>query len=460
MRANTPLLTLLGVLGCVGDVPNRDAGPTVTITSPDDGERFSEGDRVSFVATASDAETAAGDLIATWESDLDGLLDEATGAADGTILFETTALSPGEHTVTLTVTDEDGLDAVGAVLISVSDLPDALTARVSPANPGTDDTLTASVSGPSTDAEGEPIPYAYAWTRDGAATAYASTTGPAAATTRGEVWAVTVTPEDGGGPGEAATASVTIRNTAPSAPGVEINPEVPEAGVDDIWCGVTAPAGDDDGDTLSYTITWTKNGSSFTGTTTTVYTNDTVPTTALSPSDTFTCSVTATDGSATSAAATDSVSVLGSTTTIGNATPFTTWQTFFANTFVAMPITVSSTVTLYSIGTVHTYPSGDMMLAVYTDSGSAPGTLVAQTAATTVTAGAQEVAITAGSVLLPAGSYWIVGMYDEDSYPTTHTTTLAPWRYTLARYSSGFSTTAPSTTRVLIKTANYYIVVR
>jgi hypothetical protein len=90
-----------------------------------------------------------------------------------------------------------------------------------------------------------------------------------------------------------------------------MDPEVPEAGVDDLWCAVTTPASDDDGDTLSYTITWTKNGSSFTGTTTTVYTNDTVPYTATSASDTFACRVTASDGSATSAAATDSVSVLG-----------------------------------------------------------------------------------------------------------------------------------------------------
>jgi hypothetical protein len=411
---------------------------------------------VTFAATTSAAETVAAERVATWESDRDGLLDEVTVAADGSILFETTALSPGEHSVTLTVTDADGRDAADTVLISVSDVRRALTARVSPANPGTADTLTASVIGPNTDAEGEPIPFAYAWTQDGAATAYSSTTVPASATTKGEVWTVTVTPEDG----DAVTASVTIQNTAPSAPVVEINPSAPEAGVDDIWCAVTAPAGDDDGDTLSYTITWTKNGSSFTDTTTTVYTNDTVPSTATSPGDSFACWVTASDGSATSAAATDSVSVPGGTTTIGNATPFTTWQIFFANTFVAMPITVASPVTLISIGTVHTYSSGDMMLAVYTDSGSAPDTLVAQTAATTVSVGAQEVAITEGSVSLPPGSYWIVGMYDEDSYPTTHTSTLAPWRYTIFSYSSGFSTTAPATTSVLIKTANYYIVVR
>ncbi|MBK7759824.1 MAG: hypothetical protein IPI35_26160 [Deltaproteobacteria bacterium] len=270
-----------------------------------------------------------------------------------------------------------------------------------------------------------------------------------------------MTPTDGTTAGSAVSSNTaTVANSTPSAPGVTMDPEVPEAGVDDLWCAVTTPASDDDGDTLSYTITWTKNGASFTGTTTTVYTNDTVPYTATAASDTFACRVTASDGSATSAAATDSVSVLGATYTVGNATAFTSYQTFGANTFVAMPITVSSSATLYSIGTIHSFPSGDMKLAVYTNSGSAPGTLVAQTAATAVSSGAQEVPISAGSVSLPAGSYWIAAIYTANSYPTTHTSSTTGWRYVSTSYSSAFPTTAPSTTALTIKSSNYYIVVR
>jgi hypothetical protein len=305
------------------------------------------------------------------------------------------------------------------------------------------------------------VSYTYAWFVNGSAAGTSSTLNGTTAFSKGQSVYVRVTPTDGTTSGSAVSSSTaTVANSTPNAPGVEMDPEAPEAGVDDIWCAVTTPASDDDGDTLSYTITWTKNGSSFTGTTTTVYTNDTVPYTATSASDTFACRVTASDGSATSAAATDSVSVLGASYTIGNATAFTTYQSFGANTLVAMPVTVSSSATLYSIGTIHSFPSGDMKLAVYTNSGSAPGTLVAQTAATTISAGTQEVPITAGSVSLPAGSYWIAAIYTATSYPTTHTSTTTGWRYATYSYSSAYPTTAPSTLSATVKIANYYLVVR
>jgi hypothetical protein len=312
--------------------------PELELLAPIDGDLFNEGELVSFVATASDAETAAGDLLVTWESDLDGLLDESYAAADGSILFETTALSPGEHNVTLTVTDGDGLYVIGAVLISVNDLPGAPTVSLSPSSPGTDDTLTASVTGPSADAEGDPITYSYAWTKDGAATAYSSTTVPATATARGERWAVTVTPDDGWGAGDVGTASVTIQNTAPTLTSVSLTPTAPSE-ADTLTC-TPSGAADVDGDSVSYEYAWTVNGVLIATTTSTLGSS------FWTKGDTISCAVTPTDG------LDDGAAVSSASVTVGNGAPSITGVTISPST-----ATVSSTLTCAVTG--FSDPDGD-----------------------------------------------------------------------------------------------------
>jgi hypothetical protein len=312
--------------------------PELELLAPIDGDLFNEGELVSFVATASDAETAASDLLVTWESDLDGLLDESYAAADGSILFETTALSPGEHNVTLTVTDGDGLYVIGTVLISVNDLPGAPTVSLSPSSPGTDDTLTASVTGPSADAEGDPITYSYAWTKDGAATAYSSTTVPATATARGERWAVTVTPDDGWGAGDVGTASVTIQNTAPTLTSVSLTPTAPSE-ADTLTC-TPSGAADVDGDSVSYEYAWTVNGVLIATTTSTLGSS------FWTKGDTISCAVTPTDG------LDDGAAVSSASVTVGNGAPSITGVTISPST-----ATVSSTLTCAVTG--FSDPDGD-----------------------------------------------------------------------------------------------------
>ena len=58
-----------------------------------------------------------------------------------------------------------------------------------------------------------------------------------------------------------------------------------------------AAISDGDGDTVSQAISWTKNGSNYTGSTsTTTYRDDTIPGSATVDGDVFECSVTANDG--------------------------------------------------------------------------------------------------------------------------------------------------------------------
>ncbi|MCP4472788.1 MAG: hypothetical protein GY815_19285, partial [Gammaproteobacteria bacterium] len=85
--------------------------PTLTIISPADGEQFGTNDRISFDATAIDAED--GDLGASidWTSDLDGSLGIGASVQ--------TALSQGTHLITVSVTDSGGLNVTHTILLTV-----------------------------------------------------------------------------------------------------------------------------------------------------------------------------------------------------------------------------------------------------------------------------------------------------------------------------------------------------
>jgi sugar lactone lactonase YvrE len=77
-----------------------------------------------------------------------------------------------------------------------------------------------------------------------------------------EVWAVTVTPTDGIDVGPAATASVTIGNSPPTAPVLSLSPTDPSEGTD-LTLNFDVPSTDPDGDALTTTIRWYQDDSYF-----------------------------------------------------------------------------------------------------------------------------------------------------------------------------------------------------
>jgi hypothetical protein len=131
--------------------------------------------------------------------------------------------------------------------------PTAPVVAIGPTDARTDDDLVAVIATPSTDAEGSPVTYTYAWRQDGLPRADLVTdTVPASETTKGENWEVVVTPNDGDLDGVAGSAVVTILNTAPVAT-VAFNPEAPVTG-DDLRAVPTAT--DADGDPVTFTYAW------------------------------------------------------------------------------------------------------------------------------------------------------------------------------------------------------------
>ena len=89
-----------------------NTAPTASITSPADGSSFASGANVTFTGTGTDPEEGAltgASLV--WTSDLDGSI-----GSGGTV--QTTTLSVGTHTITLTATDAGGL--IGTAVITVT----------------------------------------------------------------------------------------------------------------------------------------------------------------------------------------------------------------------------------------------------------------------------------------------------------------------------------------------------
>jgi len=132
---------------------------------------------------------------------------------------------------------------------------------------------------------------------------------------KGQMVTVTVIADDGSAASSATSAPVTVRNTAPTAPGVSISPSSPTAGVNPLVCSISTASTDVDRDTVNYTFSWTRSGSAWTGSTSsTSYAGDTIPGASTTAGDTWTCTVTPDDGTDVGSAASASVTV-GSATT-------------------------------------------------------------------------------------------------------------------------------------------------
>ena len=215
-------------------------------------------------------------------------------------LFTESGLSVGTHTIRGLVTDTDGLFAEGVVLLQVNGVPTAPDIALNPDPAVTTDDLTVAIVADSTDVDGDPITYSYAWSVDGvASSASTSATLPSAETTKGQTWSVEVTPNDGYSDGPAGSDGVTIGNTAPSITSVTISPANP-AVTDALTCSYSGYS-DADGDIDASTYSWTIGG-------TEVSTASTLSSGYLT-GDEVTCTVTAFDGTDSGTALSDSVTI-------------------------------------------------------------------------------------------------------------------------------------------------------
>jgi DNA-binding beta-propeller fold protein YncE len=145
--------------------------------------------------------------------------------------------------------------------------PVMISATIAPISPDTDDLLTA--TGVAQDPDGDLLTYAYQWTKNG--TDIAGATGATLDLAvsgngdRGDAIAVRVTASDDSATSEPLTsASVTVINSAPSVISATIAPTSPDT---DDELTATGVAQDPDGDPLTLSYQWTKNGADIAGAT-------------------------------------------------------------------------------------------------------------------------------------------------------------------------------------------------
>ncbi len=282
--------------------------PLVTITGPADGIEVDEGDSLAFRAVAADGDDAPEQLFARWTSDLDGLLDEANPDGAGALGFDFGGLSIGQHTVAIEVVDSDGMTHQDSIRVEINGAPSAPVVSIQPDPAGSQEDLVATVDSPSVDPNGDLVAYRYAWSRDGVLqSSMTSDTVHASATLRGEVWAVTVTPNDGRVDGPSASASLTVGNGAPSVTLAVISPN--SVRTDDVLTLTASGIDPDPGDSTSLSQQWRVNGLAIAQTGTTLD-----GASWFQRGDVVDCVVTVTDG-------TDSATALSNAITIDNSSP-------------------------------------------------------------------------------------------------------------------------------------------
>ena len=179
--------------------------------------------------------------------------------------------------------------------------PSAPTVAIEPEEPGTSDDIVARIAVESSDDNAkDTLSYDYVWYQDGVQRVdFASETIQSSVTTKGEVWMVEVTPNDGTVNGEPGSATVTIANTAPTAT-VELSPVLPLA-TDDLVA--TASGSDEDEDAITFAYAWTVDGAASS------YAGDTVPASATERGQVWEVAVTPNDGEDQGAPVTATVSI-------------------------------------------------------------------------------------------------------------------------------------------------------
>jgi hypothetical protein len=98
---------------------NPKGVPSATITAPVAGAVVEDGKPVNLAGIATDTMYTPDKLAVQWTSDVDGVLGTSIPDASGNVSLNLPKLSPGKHTISLSVTELSGLQAVDSVDIGV-----------------------------------------------------------------------------------------------------------------------------------------------------------------------------------------------------------------------------------------------------------------------------------------------------------------------------------------------------
>ena len=140
--------------------------------------------------------------------------------------------------------------------------PTAPLVRILPETPRRGDPLRAVVVTPAQDVDQDPLAYRFTWKKNGQPFDGVAAEGrgiPGAAVARGGLFEVSVVANDGEVDGPPGTATVKVVNTPPIPPVIAIEPRHPRGG-QPLKLVVLRPSTDADGDQVTETIAWTRDG--------------------------------------------------------------------------------------------------------------------------------------------------------------------------------------------------------
>jgi len=144
---------------------------------------------------------------------------------------------------------------------------------------------------------------------------------------------------------------------------------------------------------------------------------------------------------------------------VGDYTNYGTQGSFTANYLLGEKVTLTQAATLLDFGLISASSGQHVVMALYTDNNNSPNTLVAYTASTTVSATDQQIAPNT-QASLPAGSYWMMAVYDTTAGPDRDNSTSNTIDYISFTYGSTLPTTFPAPTSYSGQDFNYYLLVQ
>ena len=205
----------------------------------------------------------------------------------------------------LTPTDgfDDGLSRTSSAVVAINSQPTIGLIQFSPARPTTVQDIRAFARAPfDPDPADNALTYTFEWFIDGqsvsvvTATTVVETLLPASRTRRDQTVRLSVTPYDGEEFGPSTSQELTIANSPPQAPSIEIQPSAPLS-EDDLTCIVVAPSFDADGDSVFYEYKWKEANSGR------IIPSRFLPALLTQTDEIWTCEVTPADGTSAGAVA-------------------------------------------------------------------------------------------------------------------------------------------------------------
>ena len=293
--------------------------PICSISAPITGSSFVLEDSVNFIAIVDDIDINNSLLTVHWESNIDGVFNSDIPNTDGSIVFAYNGLSAGTHTVSLRVEDE-----VGGLCITSTQLLVGSPPTLQLTSPNNGDVY--SVGGPVlfsatvTDQEDSSSDISMEWNSDidgvlslqsPDSSGYLSFSTQALSSGLHNIF-VSATDTSG----LVTTSSLLLRvNTPPTQPLISISPTTADA-QDDLILSYGGSV-DADGDAVTYTIEWRKDGVM------TSYSGNTIPASATISGETWTALVTPNDGYIDGLVAEQSVEILNSAPTFTSSATIT-----------------------------------------------------------------------------------------------------------------------------------------